>query len=164
VTVLVLTAPDDDTGTRVCQALDDCGCGHARMDLGDFPETVSFTATGPQPAWTGWLSDGQRDLRLSEITAVYYRRPTSFRLPAHLSAPHRRFAATEARQGLGGCLLYPGNGGVHTTVAWSSAAACRLSTARSLPTPVPPSVPGSGNDEASTRIHDCSPVQPSPRL
>lgn len=109
-TVLVLTAPDDDTATRVCQALDDCGCDHVRMDLGDFPETLSFTATGPQPAWTGRLSDGQRDLGLSEITAVYYRRPTSFRLPAHLSAQHRRFAAAEARQGLGellACLRVP---------------------------------------------------------
>jgi ATP-grasp ribosomal peptide maturase len=110
VTVLVLTAPDDDTATRVCQALDDCGCDHARMDLGDFPETLSFTATGPQPGWTGRLSDGQRDLRLSEITAVYYRRPTSFRLPAHLPAQHRRFAVAEARQSLGGllaCLRVP---------------------------------------------------------
>jgi hypothetical protein len=31
-----------------------------------------------------------------------------------------------------GALLYSGNDGVHTTVAWSSVAACRLSTARSL--------------------------------
>lgn len=103
-TVLVLTAPDDDTATRVCQALDDRGRDHARMDLGDFPETLSFTATGPNPAWVGSLSDGHRDLRLCDITAVYYRRPSSFRLPAHLTAQNRRFAIAEARQGLGGLL------------------------------------------------------------
>jgi MvdD pre-ATP grasp domain len=103
VTVLVLTAPDDDTATRVCQALEDRGCDHARMDLGDFPETLSFAVRVPDPVWTGRLSDGHRDLRVSEITAVYYRRPTSFRLPAHLSAQHRRFAAAEARQGWVGC-------------------------------------------------------------
>jgi len=74
------------------------------MDLGDFPSTLSFTASGPAPTWAGRLYDGHRDLPLSEITAVYYRRPTSFRFPAHLSSQQRWFAATEARQGLGGLL------------------------------------------------------------
>jgi len=107
---LVLTAADDDTATRVCDALDERGCGFVRMDLGDFPESLSFTATGPHPEWHGWLSDGHRNLPLSEITAVYYRRPSSFRLPAHLSVQQRRFAAAEARQGWGGllsCLRVP---------------------------------------------------------
>jgi hypothetical protein len=36
------------------------------------------------------------------------------------------------RPGWVGWPLYSGNGGVHATVAWSSVAACRLSTARSL--------------------------------
>jgi ATP-grasp ribosomal peptide maturase len=103
VTVLVLTAPDDATAARVCHMLDNRGADHARMDLGDFPEKLSFTAAGPNP-WVGWLSDGQRHLRLPDITAVYYRRPSSFRLPAYLPAQHRRFATAEARQGLGGLL------------------------------------------------------------
>ena len=103
-TVLVLTASDDDTAIRVCQALDERGSAYARMDLGDFPSTLSFTASGPAPTWAGRLYDGHRDLPLSEITAVYYRRPTSFRFPAHLSSQQRWFAATEARQGLGGLL------------------------------------------------------------
>jgi len=80
------------------------------MDLGDFPEELSFTATGPDPVWAGWLFDGQRDLRLSEITAVYYRRPSSFRFPTHLTAQEQRSAAAEARQGLGwllSCLRVP---------------------------------------------------------
>ncbi|MGI9001121.1 MAG: ATP-grasp ribosomal peptide maturase [Pseudonocardia sp.] len=109
-TVLVLTAPDDDTATRVCQALDERGGDHVRMDLGDFPETVSFTVTGLHPTWDGWLSDGHRDLQPSKITAVYYRRPSTFRLPAHLCVQQRRFAAAEARQGWGGllsCLRVP---------------------------------------------------------
>lgn len=109
-TVLVLTAPDDDTATRVCQALDERGCDHARMDLGDFPETVSLTVTGLHPACDGQLSYRHRDLRFSKITAVYYRRPSAFRFPAHLSVQQRRFAAAEARQGWGGllsCLQVP---------------------------------------------------------
>lgn len=102
--VLVLTAHDDDTATRVCQALEARGYGYVRMDLGDFPETLSFTASGPGPAWVGGLFDGQRDLPLSDIEAVYWRRPTSFRLPAHLNEQQRRFAVAETRQGLGGVL------------------------------------------------------------
>ena len=50
--VLVLTAHDDDTATRVCQALETRGYGYVGMDLGDFPETLSFTASGPGPAWS----------------------------------------------------------------------------------------------------------------
>lgn len=102
--VLVLTAHDDDTATRVCQALEARGRGYVRMDLGDFPETLSFTASGPGPAWSGLLSDGQRNLPLSDVEAVYWRRPTSFGLPAHLDEQQRRFAAAETRQGLGGVL------------------------------------------------------------
>lgn len=102
--VLVLTAHDDDTATRVCQALEARGYGYVRMDLGDFPETLSFTASGPGPTWAGRLSDGQRDLALSDVEAVYWRRPTTFRLPAHLDEQQRRFAVAETRQGLGGLL------------------------------------------------------------
>jgi ATP-grasp ribosomal peptide maturase len=104
VTVLVLTAPDDDTATRVCRGLEARGRDYARMDLGDFPEKLTFTAAGPDPRWAGRLSNGRRNLQLSDITSVYYRRPSSFRLPAHLPAQQRRFALAEARQGLGGLL------------------------------------------------------------
>lgn len=103
-TALVLTSSDDPTANRVCRALDLRGGDHARMDLGDFPSRLSFSASGPAHRWVGWLSDGQRELRLSEITSVYYRRPTSFRFPEAVDEQHRRFAANEARQGLGGLL------------------------------------------------------------
>jgi hypothetical protein len=110
VAVLVLTAHDDDTAARVCQALAARGHDYVRMDLGDFPASLSFTASGPGPAWVGRLSNSQRDLTLADIEAVYWRRPTSFRLPAHLSEQQRRFAVAEARHGMGGvisCLPVP---------------------------------------------------------
>lgn len=104
-TVLVLTAHDDETATRVCHALDDRGADHARMDLGDFPEKLSVTADLRSGSdWTGSLSGSGRDLPLAEISAVYYRRPSAFGLSVQMSAEHRRFAAAEARQGLGGLL------------------------------------------------------------
>ncbi len=49
--VLALTAHDDDTAARVCDALEARGHDYARMDLGDFPEKLSFTASGPGPDW-----------------------------------------------------------------------------------------------------------------
>jgi hypothetical protein len=104
VTVLVLTAPDDDTATRVCRELETSGRPYMQLDLGDFPESVSFVMTGPNGGWAGHLSNGCQELALSQVTAVYYRRPSSFRLPAELPVPHRRFAAAEARHGWAGLL------------------------------------------------------------
>lgn len=102
--VLVVTAPDDPTATRVCHALSEHGADWERMDLGEFPDNVSFSATGPGCGWQGSLRVGDHQLSLAEIGAVYYRRPTAFRFPEHLSVTDRRFAAAEARQGLGGVL------------------------------------------------------------
>jgi ATP-grasp ribosomal peptide maturase len=110
VTVLVLTAPDDDTAARVCEELERCARAYVRLDLGDFPESVSFTMTGPHLGWDGHLSDGHRVLPLSQVTAVYYRRPSSFRVPARMSPSQRRFATAEARHGWAGllsCLRVP---------------------------------------------------------
>ncbi|MPZ85247.1 MAG: ATP-grasp ribosomal peptide maturase [Actinophytocola sp.] len=47
---------------------------------------------------------------MADIETVYWRRPTSFRLPTHLSEQQRRFVIADARQGLGGlisCLPVP---------------------------------------------------------
>jgi hypothetical protein len=55
--------------------------------------------------------------------------------PTNLRASRTRTrfpCSARLRPGWEGCPLYSGDGGVHTTVAWSSVAACRLSTARSL--------------------------------
>jgi hypothetical protein len=59
--------------------------------------------------------------------------------------------------------LYPGGSGVHTTVPRPTAAACRFPAA----SPCHPGTairPGSSSNEASSRVHRCSPVQPSPHL
>lgn len=99
-TVLVLTAHCDDTADRVCRAVDARGRECFRTDLGDFPETVSLGARTEGRGWTGWLGDGERRLELKDVESVYWRRPTAFRVPAHLDDQQRRFVATEARQGM----------------------------------------------------------------
>jgi len=60
--------------------------------------------------------------------------------------------------------LYPGSGGVHTTVDPCSVAACRFSTARSSSSPPPRPDPGSCRNEASPLVHSRSPFRSSPHL
>lgn len=103
-TVLVLTEPDDDTASRVCNALAGRSCAYLRADLGAFPASMSITGVQTGTGWTGTLQSGDQDLALAEIESVYWRRPTAFRFPAELDAQQRRFATAEARQGLGGLI------------------------------------------------------------
>src|SRR5207245_9529130 len=54
--------------------------------------------------WVGSLRLPEREVALSEIGCAYYRRPTVFDLPAGMGEQVRRWAAGEARMGLGGVL------------------------------------------------------------
>ncbi len=113
--------------------------------------------------------------------------PVSFRLPAFASwvscsrhgippplrlAYHHAYAgvmdltgfprSTRMRYDRVGCHLYPGSGGVHTTVEESSVAACRFSTARSSSSPPARPDVGSCGNEASAMVHWYSPFRSSP--
>lgn len=105
-TTLILTAADDTTADLVADALAVRGGKTARIDVGDFPVSLSVTGSiSADGVWRGELvtADGTA-LDLESVGAVYYRRPTRFRLPAHLSPADRRFAEAEAHRGLGGLL------------------------------------------------------------
>ncbi|MGH3770309.1 MAG: MvdC/MvdD family ATP grasp protein [Pseudonocardiaceae bacterium] len=105
-TTLILTAADDTTADLVADALTVRGGKTARIDVGDFPVGMSVTGSiSADGVWRGELvaTDGAA-LDLESVGAVYYRRPTRFRLPAHLSPADRRFAEAEAHRGLGGLL------------------------------------------------------------
>ncbi|MGH3872977.1 MAG: MvdC/MvdD family ATP grasp protein [Pseudonocardiaceae bacterium] len=105
-TTLILTATDDTTADLVADALAARGGKTARIDVGDFPTALSVTgAISADGIWRGELvaADGTA-LDLESLGAVYYRRPTRFRLPAHLSSADRRFIEAEAYRGLGGLL------------------------------------------------------------
>jgi ATP-grasp ribosomal peptide maturase len=105
-TTLIVTAEDDTTADMVIDALADRGGKAVRIDVGDFPINLSVTGTiGADGIWHGEVitADGVV-LDLESIDAVYYRRPTRFRLPDHLSRSDRRFAELEARCGMGGLL------------------------------------------------------------
>ncbi len=55
--------------------------------------------------WSGTFTGvGDDRLDLADVSAVYYRRPADFVLPAGLSEPELRFARAQARVGVGGVL------------------------------------------------------------
>lgn len=77
-----------------------------RADVGDFPLEMTVTASLPGcGGWSGSLTLGNQSLCIGDIEAIYYRRPTGFRFPGHLSPGQQRFARAEARRGLAGLLL-----------------------------------------------------------
>ncbi len=105
-TTLIVTANDDTTADLVAAALVSRGGKAVLIDVGDFPINLSVTGTiGDDGIWRGEIVAADSTvLDLESIGAVYYRRPTHFRLPDHLSPADRRFAAAEAHRGLGGLL------------------------------------------------------------
>lgn len=105
-TVLVLTRPNDGTAGKVVAELERRGVTVVRGDVGDFPIEAKIAASlADHQEWYGSLRIAGNFVSLSEIRAIYYRRPTSFRLPEYLSPEQQRFAKAEARRGLGGLLL-----------------------------------------------------------
>jgi hypothetical protein len=105
-TILVLTRPDDGTAGGVVAELERRGVAVVRGDVGDFPLDGTMVASlAGHHEWSGSLSLAGQRVGLDEVRAIYYRRPTGFRLPDHLSPEHQRFAKAEARRGLGGLLL-----------------------------------------------------------
>ncbi|MGW6600642.1 ATP-grasp ribosomal peptide maturase [Streptomyces sp. NPDC055036] len=105
-TVLVLTGPKDATADLVIAELYERGVPIHRLDPGDFPESVIVSARigRQQSAWGGGLRDEHRDLDLGQVRSVYYRRPSEYRLHPDLSGHDAKWAAAEARAGLGGLL------------------------------------------------------------
>lgn len=103
-TVLVLTHPLDVTTDLVMKQLD----GRAsvfRCDTADFPPRLQVVAASSDGAWSGTLTTAHRTVVLSDITAVYYRRPTGFTLPDSMGDSEREWAHEEALHGLGGVLV-----------------------------------------------------------
>ncbi|MFD8966655.1 MvdC/MvdD family ATP grasp protein [Streptomyces sp. NPDC059568] len=106
-TVLILTRPNlDAVADMVIMELSRRGVPLVRIDPGDFPERLAMSARldPGRTSWRGIWHGGHRDLDLSSVRAVYYRRPGRFRLSPELSADAARWAEGEARAGVGGVL------------------------------------------------------------
>jgi glutathione synthase/RimK-type ligase-like ATP-grasp enzyme len=93
----------------ICQVgkhLDARGVRWVLLDTADFPQRMSLDARldAGHGGWQGEITVGGQTVRLTEGTAVYYRKPRDFDLPVGLSGPERRFSHAQARVGLGGVL------------------------------------------------------------
>ncbi|MFJ2719350.1 ATP-grasp ribosomal peptide maturase [Streptomyces sp. NPDC087437] len=103
--VLVIAARDDWPTDRVVKTLTDGGAEVFRMDTAEFPKDLTLAGRiDARRGWAGGLASPHRAVDLADITAVYYRAPNAFALPATMSEPERRFAAAQARSGLGGII------------------------------------------------------------
>jgi len=101
--VLVLTQPYDVTADYVVAQLSARDVPVFRCDPGDFPGTLALVAQWGG-GWRGSLRLPERRVGLQDLGCAYYRRPTAFEFPAHLTGGERRWATREARMGLGGVL------------------------------------------------------------
>lgn len=101
---VLITAQDGDAETdMVTQELLERGASTICVNTADFPLELAVAARSGT-RWQGTLRTQRAEARLEGVSAVYYRRPARFRLPAEMSGPERRFAEAEALVGLGGLL------------------------------------------------------------
>jgi ATP-grasp ribosomal peptide maturase len=103
-TVLVLTEPGDTTADLVVKELDHRGTPVFRMDTAEFPLSIQASAQF-DGGWRGGISGADGSVGLRDIRSVYVRRPTEFVFPASMTDAEERFAAREARRGIGGLLM-----------------------------------------------------------
>ena len=104
--MLVISQPQDLTADLVVVHLHARQVAVVRLDIGDFPTVTTMTASlgrGTQGAWSGVVDTGHHLVSLGEVAAVYYRRPSPFRMP-DLAGPELAWAVKEARHGFGGVL------------------------------------------------------------
>jgi ATP-grasp ribosomal peptide maturase len=145
-TVLVLTEPSDTTADLVVKELDHLGAQVFRADIGDFPLSLQVHAWF-DGWWRGEIRGPHGSIDLREIRSVYVRRPTAFTFPPSMTEAERRFAAREARRGIGGLLVslscswvnhpFRAADAEYKPLQLATAAACGLDVPRTVITNVP---------------------------
>lgn len=104
--VLVITRDQDLTADLVIRALADRDQRVVRFDLADFPERlteIAYLVPG-RGRWTGALRGPHRDVDLSAVRAVLYRKPSRIRPHPQMTSTEQQWAAAEAGAGFGGLL------------------------------------------------------------
>jgi ATP-grasp ribosomal peptide maturase len=144
--VLVLTEPGDATADLVVKELNHRGVRVFRVDTGDFPLSLRVSAWF-DGAWRGEIHGADGSVDLGDIRAVYVRRPTRFIFPPSMTDAEQRFAAREARRGIGGLLMslpcswvnHPSReaDAEYKPLQYTTAAACGLNVPRTVITNVP---------------------------
>jgi ATP-grasp ribosomal peptide maturase len=102
--VAILTRCFDPTADQVVEELNQRSVPVFRVDPGDFPQQVEFSALLGDGGWSATLTTARRKLSAAEISGIYYRRPSRFAFPPAMSEPDQRWARAEARMGFSGVL------------------------------------------------------------
>ncbi|MFD8279702.1 ATP-grasp ribosomal peptide maturase [Streptomyces solisilvae] len=107
-TVLVLTRPTDATADLVIAELNERSVPVHRLDPRDFPETLTMAARiGPdRTSWEGALRGQHRDVSLTDVRSVYYRRPGTPRIHPDMPEQDARWAQAEAQAGFSGLMYW----------------------------------------------------------
>ncbi len=105
-TVLVVTRTEDEFCTpRVLDAIRARGGEVFRLDTDRYPTEVTLSVSMDSAGTDAVLTDGDRALRLADVTAVYHRRDeTGQRLPTDMDSALRGHSVAEARRVLRGCV------------------------------------------------------------
>ncbi|MER5783174.1 MvdC/MvdD family ATP grasp protein [Streptomyces mobaraensis] len=103
--LLVVTFALDPTADYVLRELNARRIPFWRTDLADFPTrsalSAELTADG---RWAGAMHDTVRGVDLSDLRAVWWRKPTPFAFPETMSGPEQAFATSQAKRALSGVL------------------------------------------------------------
>lgn len=102
-TVLIVTDAFDVTADYVVNELDRRGVPIFRFDTADFPQQLAMSARLDEDG-AGMLRTVHREVKLADVGAVYYRKPSIYQLPYGLSEVDAQWALREARLGFGGLL------------------------------------------------------------
>ncbi|KWX05892.1 hypothetical protein TH66_00785 [Carbonactinospora thermoautotrophica] len=103
--ILVLSQPFDATTGLVLDELKRRSVPVVLMDVAWFPAQVTLAAHLRDGNWDGYLRLGGGIVELTEIRAVYYRKPGGHWVSDRLSPQERVIAEREARIGFGGLLF-----------------------------------------------------------
>jgi len=103
-TVMILSSFEDPHAHAVMEALASRGTEVELLDLSEFPTRLALTMAFDDGARRFLLRrTGGGELDLATISAVWWRRPQPFRLPANVTDPvNRRFAMSEATTAFSG--------------------------------------------------------------
>ncbi|MGI5414802.1 MvdC/MvdD family ATP grasp protein [Actinomadura luteofluorescens] len=106
--VLVLTQDFDPTVDPVVRSLTAKGARVVRVDTSYFPRSLSFTTSDFDGADRAVMrhhdGDVDREVDLTALAGVWYRRPTAFDFGEEMGEAEREFARHEALHGIGGIL------------------------------------------------------------
>lgn len=103
--ILMLTRPSDAHAHRVQAKLSRYAVGVLYLDTNQFPTQSTLTAElSSSCPFQAFISEPAMDQRIDVHTlwSIWYRRPTPFVAPTHLSETTRTFITDEARMALGG--------------------------------------------------------------